>query len=186
MKRRGLIILLSVTLGCVLLCAALWLWSDYSGRLAHQRAQEFAQQVADALGRTPANQIVEFESCGMFACGYNVYFTFPEDFAGLDARVHTLSTLHLRVGLASTGGGIEPLLDVNSFMGRTRLTATSASPYREPGFSYWTLQNERGETACRLWLYYTKGTGVTYLFDGKPLPNANIVRLYTEVSPRKE
>jgi hypothetical protein len=66
-----------------------------------------------------------------------------------------------------------------------RMTAASAGPYREPGFSYWTLQNEQGQTVCRIWLYYTQGTGVTYRFDSKPLPNANIVELYTDVSTSK-
>jgi hypothetical protein len=185
MNRRVLIIVLSVTLGCVLGCAALYLWWGYSAQLREQRAQALAQQIADGLGRMPADRIVDFRSCGMFTCYYHAYFTSPEDFAGMDARVHALGTLHLRVGLASPSGGQRSLLGVDSELGRGRLTATSAGPYREPGFSSWTLLNERGETVSYIYLYRTQGTGVTYRFDGKPLPNANIVELYTDVNPSK-
>jgi hypothetical protein len=185
MKRRVVIILVSVVLLCALGCAGLYAWWSYGNQLTEQRARELAQQVADALGRTPADAIVDFRSCGMFACGYNVYFTSLEDFAGMDARLHALSTLHLHVGIVAPGGGIRPLLDMNGELGRTRLTASSASPYREPGFSSWTLLNEQGETVCSIYLYNTKNTGVTYLFDGKPLPNANIVELYTDINPSK-
>jgi hypothetical protein len=186
MKHRVLIILLSVTLGCVLVCAALYLWWGYSAQQAQQRTQALAQQLAAALGRTPADAIVEFQSCGIVNCLYNVLFTSPEDFAGLDARLRALGPLHLRVGLAFPGGGNRPLLDVNGGLGRERLTAASAGPYREPGFAWWTLLNERGETVAYIYLYHTQGTGVTYRFDGKPLPDANIVYLYTLVSPEKE
>jgi hypothetical protein len=188
MNRRVLIILLSVVLGCVLVCAggvALNTWLAYRTPSPDQRAQALAQQVADALGRTPADQIVEFKSCGMFTCYYHVFFTSPEDFAGMDARVHALGKLHLSVGIVSPGGGGRSLLGVNADLGRTRLTAASAGQYREPDFSWWTLLNERGETVSYVYLYRTQGTGVTYRFDGKPLPNANIVELYTEVNPSK-
>jgi hypothetical protein len=183
MKRRVLIVLVVV----ILLCAALPVGCTVSRRLAHERAQALARQVADALGRTPANQIVEFESCGMFACGYNVYFASPEDPAGMDARVRALGALHLRVGLAVARGSGEPLLNgINGALGQDRLTVTSPSTYSEPDYTYWDLQNEQGQTVCRIWLYWTRDTGVTYLFDGKPVPKSNIVRLYTEVSPIKE
>jgi hypothetical protein len=186
MKHRVLIILLSVTLGCVLVCAALYLWWGYSAQLREQRAQALAHQVADALGHTPASRIVEFKSCGIVNCLYNVYFTSPRDTAGLDARLRALGPLHLRVGLAFPGGGILPLLDVNGGLGQERLTAASAGPYREPGFAWWTLLNERGETVAYIYLYHTQGTGVTYRFDGKPFPDANIVDLHTLVSPIKD
>jgi hypothetical protein len=170
MKRRVLIILLSVTLLCALACAALYMqyaqWG-YSAQQAEQRAQALAQQVADALGRTPTDRIVDFRSCGMITCYYHAYFTSPEDFAGMDARLHALGTLHLSVGIVSPGGGGRSLLGVNAELGRTRLTA---SPYREPDFSSWTLLNERGETVCSIYLYRTQGTGVTYRFDGRPPP----------------
>jgi hypothetical protein len=187
MKRRVLIILLSVVLLCVLACAGLWIWFGYSDQLAHQRAQALAQQVADALGRTPANQIVDYKLCGglFISCGYHVYFAFPEGFAGMDARVRAMSKLNLRVGLADEFDSGNPLLDINGDLNmvqiRGRLTVTSTSPYREPVFSYWILQNEQGETVGRIWLYHTRDTGVSYLFDGKPLPNSNIVHVFTLV-----
>jgi hypothetical protein len=186
MKSRVLIGLFVV----LMLCAVVPIGYGISQVLAHYRAQSFAREIADTLGRTPGNSIVDFESCGMFTCGYNVYFASPEDHASMDARVRAPSKLDLRVGLASPGGSGNSLLDINSDLDRTqirgRLTVTSTSTYREPTFSYWTLQNERGETVCRIWLYWTRDTGVTYLFDGKPIPNSNIVHLYTEVSPIKE
>jgi len=187
MKRRVLIVLFVL----LMLCAALPIGYGFSQLLAHQRAQALAQQIADALGRTPADHIVEFESCGMFTCVYNVYFASPEDFAGMDARVHALSKLNLRVGLTAETEHVVPLLNVmNDDLNRTpirgRLTVTSPSTYREPVNSYWNLQNERGETVCRIYLYRTQDTGVTYRFDGKPIPNSNIVHLYTLVSPERE
>ena len=185
MKRRVVIILVSVVLLCALGCAGLYAWWSYGNQLTEQRARELAQQVADALGRTPADAIVDFRSCGMFTCYYHVFFTSPEDFAGMDARLHALGTLHLSVGIVSPGGGGRSLLGVNAELGRTRLTAASAGQYREPGFAWWTLLNERGETVSYVYLYRTWDTGVTYRFDGKPLPNANIVELYTDVDPSK-
>ena len=170
MKRRVVIILVSVVLLCALGCAGLYAWWSYGNQLTEQRARELAQQVADALGRTPADAIVDFRSCGMITCYYHAYFTSPEDFAGMDARVHALGTLHLSVGIASPSGGQRSLLGVDSELGRGRLTATSAGPYREPGFSSWTLLNERGETVSYIYLYRTQGTGVTYRFDGRPPP----------------
>jgi hypothetical protein len=187
MKRRVLIILLSVVLLCILACAGLYLWWGYNNQLADQRAQALRQQVADALGRTPSDQIVEFESCGMFDCIYHVYFTSPEDPTGMDARVRALSKLHLRVGLAVARGSGESLLSgMNGALNQTRLTVTSPSTYKEPFYNYWDLQNEQGNTVCRIWFYLSKDTGVTYLFDGKPLPNANIVHLYALVFPTKD
>jgi hypothetical protein len=186
MKRRGLIILLSVTLGCVLLCAALWVWLNYSAQSSERRTQALAQQVADALGRTPADAIVDFRSCGMIDCVYNVYFASPEDPAGMDARVRALSKFNLHVGLADPRASGDPLLNqMNGALGRDRLT-TIPSPSGEPDSTYWTLQNERGETVGRVWLYWTRDRGVTYLFDGKPIPKSNIVRLYIQLSPSKE
>ncbi len=187
MKRRVLIGLFVL----ILLCAAVPVGCSISARLARERAQALAQEIADALGRTPDNSIVEFRLCGMFTCVYNVYFSSPEGFAGMDARVHALSKLNLSVALASPLGSSNPLLiNMNDDLGRTpirgRLTVTSPSTYREPVNSYWNLQNERGETVCRIYLYRTQDTGVTYRFDGKPIPNSNIVHLYTLVSPERE
>ena len=186
MKRRVLIGLFVL----ILVCAAVWIGFSINDLLIHQRAQALAQQVADALGRTPANEIVEFRNCGMVVCGYDVYFTSSEEFAGTDARAHALTKLNLSVGYGTPSDSANPLLNsLNGDLDRTpihgRLTVTSTSTYREPVYSYWVLQNERGETICRIYLYRTKDTGVTYLFDGKPLPNTNIAQVETLVNPTK-
>jgi hypothetical protein len=186
MKHRVLIVLFVV----LMLCAVLPIGYGISQVLAHYRAQALARQVADALGRTPANGIVEFESCGMFTCVYNVYFASPDDLAGMTPRVLALSKLHLSVGLPAPLSSGNPLLNImNGGLDQTRIrgrmTVTSTSTFREPADYYWTLQNEQGETVCRIWLYRTKDSGVTYLFDGKPLPNSNIVHVQTEVNPTK-
>jgi hypothetical protein len=173
----------------LMLCAIVPIGYGISQVLAHYRAQAFARQVADALGRTPGNSIVDFESCGMFTCVYNVYFTSPDEFATMTPRVLALNKLNLRVQLPYGTGTGNPLINImNGDLERTRirgrLTVSPTGTLREPGGTDWYLQNEQGATACRVWLYFTKGA--TYLFDGKPLPNANIVHVEIEVNPIKD
>jgi hypothetical protein len=102
MKRFVLIALVVIALLCLGLVGLIAYW-HYSNQVAHQRAQRLAQSVADAVGRTSANSIVEYESCGMLVCVYRVYFSIPDGPNEMYARLSTLSALNLHV--SSFGGG---------------------------------------------------------------------------------
>jgi hypothetical protein len=47
------------------------------------------------------------------------------------------------------------------------------------------LRNEKDEQAAWIKLYLTKDTPVSYTFDGKPIPNQNIVLVYALLYPSK-
>jgi hypothetical protein len=163
MKSRVLIILFVL----ILVCAALPVGCNTIGRLRFEsdqaHAQAFAQQIADALGRTPANSIVDFRSCGMIDCHYNVLFHTPDDQASLDARVHALSMLNLKVQGFGPNCGADPLNIVNGgllqIQIRGRLDVAPFSRYRDPAGFEWSLQNERGEDIGSICLWMTKDRG---------------------------
>jgi len=158
-------------------------------RLNHVRAQTLAREMADALGRTPSNSIFEFESCTAWDCIYNIYFSTPDDYAALDARMTALGKLNLRVTTASMMSGAGPLLNLmNGALDRTRIRGrliVTSGTYIEPGYSDWFLQNEKNEIVSYISLYATKDGRVSYMFDGKSIANDNIVYLYVVVNPHK-
>jgi hypothetical protein len=187
MKRLRLNVLLIALVAFILLCVALiavWRLSDY---LAHQRAQRLAQSIANSLGRTSANSIVEYESCGMLVCVYRVYFSIPDGPNEMYARFSALDTLKLRVsGGGSVGGAL--LRNLNSDLSQTGIVgrlAVSAGAYSNPGGNGWGLANEKGEGVASIELFITKNQGVSYTFDGKLLPNENIVLVYAVTYPHK-
>jgi hypothetical protein len=86
------------------------------------------------------------------------------------------------------GGGGALLDDLNSELSGTQIggrLVVTAGAYTDPGGYDWGLANEKGEGVASVFLYITKDRGVSYTFDGKPLPNQNIVLVYALLYPSK-
>jgi hypothetical protein len=108
MKRIVLIALVVIALLCLGLVGlvASWLYNNQvANQLAHQRMKVLAQSVADALGRTSANSIVEYEAYDPFLGVYKVYFYIPDGSTEMNARLSALTALKLHVSSSGAGGG---------------------------------------------------------------------------------
>jgi|GEM_PF-3496260 len=185
------------TLTFVPLCLIMLLvMAGCDDQAANLRARTLAQAMAETLGRTPSNNLVEFLSCGAFRCTYDVYFTSPDDFNGMNARVPGLikeNNLKLRYATPQNFPGM--LMNINGDLDRTSLkgrlvgtvisgTARADGTDFEPAYSYWDFLNENGLYVAEVSLYLVKDGRVKYAFNGKPITgNIGYVRVY--VNPSK-
>ncbi len=136
-----------------------------------------ATTLADKFGRTAANAVVEFQSCGVTVCTYYVYFTTLDDFAVLNVRAKTvadevnLSTHDGKPNLPGAGG--EELRRLNDDLSTTsikgRLTVVTSGVDQEPPATAWVFTNAKGERAATMTLFRIRESGISYAFDGKPL-----------------
>lgn len=140
-----------------------------------QTLKPLATALADKLGRTPANNVVEFETCDVTVCAYSAYFTTADNFPELDVRVSDASgplglTLTDKIPLT---GGNDLLGNMNGELSRTaikgRLEVISGTNRFPPSYSEWRSANTQGNIKVKLLLFLIRDSGMSYAFDGKSL-----------------
>ena len=152
---------------------------------------KLARDLADAFGRTSANSVVEFQSCGMMECRYQVWFTTEEGKEAAGARiVGEISSRGLMTGRQFPYPiGQSVLNDLNGALPQTataskdRLVLTSGS-YSASNMAEWELVNRLGEVTAAVKLYVTKDSGASFAFGSKVL-SGNIMLVMIYVNPRK-
>jgi len=179
--------LMMIILSVALVVAATGCKAYYANAQVMQKTRD----IADVLSRTPSNSIVEYESCGMFECVYNVCFTTQESLEQIGRRLSSgTGSLGLSVSYfdAYLGSGsvlevINGTLPQKESSPKDRVTVTSGHDHNSAG-GEWRLANQRGEDAAKVWFFATKDTDVTYAFGSKAL-SGNIIIVIVFVNPQK-
>jgi len=139
-----------------------------------------ATALADKLGRTPSNMIVEFQTCGETVCSYDIYFTMADDLDTLTSRFGSvLSTPN------DTFGSGTPHLTAHDLVGnlnsglsttsiKSRMTVTGS--YNFTSANEWYLKNKQNVLVAVVEIHNTRDSSVSYAFGGKPL-HGNIVHV---------
>jgi len=139
-----------------------------------------ATALADKLGRTPSNMIVEFQTCGETVCSYDIYFTMADDLDTLTSRFGSvLSTPNDTFGSGTPHLSTQDLVGtLNSGLSTTsiksRMTVTGS--YTDIESYEWVLKNKQNVLVAVVELYDTRDGSLSYAFGGKPL-HGNIVHV---------
>lgn len=147
--------------------------SGCANKTKTDKLKPLATALADRLGRTSDNMVVEFQSCGATVCSYDVYFILTDDSDTLNSRfTGVLSTLGDSMSSgAPTRVGHDLVRNLNSSLSTTsvkgRLTATE--PNSILSADEWEVRNQKGALTAVVELYDTRDSGVSYAFDNKPL-----------------
>ncbi len=144
-----------------------------------------ATALADKLGRTPANMVVEYQGCGATVCHYDVYFTTPDDFAALNDQIKRVAS---ELGLSAPDGtehvaSGDIANNMNSDLSTTSIKSRlkiAAGVYQRLPSSMWTIANSRGQYVATITLFWVRDSGTTYEFDGKSF-NSNLLLVSTDV-----
>lgn len=144
-----------------------------------------ATTLADKLGRTPANMVVEFQGCGATVCHYDVYFTTPDDFAALNSQIKRVTG---ELGISAPDGtehvaNDDIVNDMNSDLSTTSIKGRlkiAAGVYQQLPSSMWTIANNHGQRVATITLFWIRDSGITYEFDGKTF-NSNMLLVSTNV-----
>ncbi len=142
-------------------------------RSTHQLYIQRAAEIADALGRTPGNQLAEYETCWDMGneCGYVIDFTTQDSATTIESRLIT-------VGLSATvsAGAISSNFTTIGHLSSDRLTGSKlkeagpnaiAVARRHETYSWLPTENDGRITS--IVLYTTATWPNRYTFDGKPL-----------------
>ena len=142
-------------------------------RSTHQLYIQRAAEIADALGRTPGNQLAEYETCWDMGneCGYVIDFTTQDSATTIESRLIT-------VGLSATVSA-RAISSNFTIIGHLSSDTSTHSKLKEAGpntiamsrrhETYSWLPTETDGRITSIVLYTTATWPNRYTFDGKPL-----------------
>ena len=165
------------------LIAALVLSGCVNQRVVEQQLKTRSTTLADKLGRTPKNTVVELPTCGATVCAYSVYFSTEDNFPELDARIHRIgNSPEIALSNIFSPTSTSLLDNMNSDLSKSsikrRLIVTSGKYVYGPLAAEWVYRNSRGQLAAIVTLFEIRDGSVSYAFDGRPL-TGNLVLVQT-------